>query len=237
MCDITSCQKETEEEKPKQMQQNTPQANFNNNQYNQNNINSQNINNNQNSENNESGSGVQHFNALDGYLPDGTPKHVDLGNRRLLDRAKSAEMDSNNLADIDKVFDSEVPNARISNNGLEVPSNYASNMRFKQKIDDKSIINVISGLEGGLNDLKKDSELKVETAKKILLADYEVYKKLMKDEQLLNEMNENKVDYRPIKKEVKPVEKKKNNDDFDISDKPENNDETQLTDLASDFGM
>jgi hypothetical protein len=32
-----------------------------------------------------------YFNYLGGYLPDGTPKHVDLGNRRLLDRRNHVE--------------------------------------------------------------------------------------------------------------------------------------------------
>lgn len=50
-----------------------------------------------------------YFNYLGGYLPDGTPKHVDLGNRRLLDRRNHVETNGTNFTDVENVFDYKVP--------------------------------------------------------------------------------------------------------------------------------
>lgn len=70
-------------------------------------------------------------------MPDGTPKHVDLGNKRLLSRANHADMNGPNITDIDNVIDSTIPlnsSIRVDRTGdfIMIPKKEIERLRFKQ---------------------------------------------------------------------------------------------------------
>lgn len=196
-----------------------------------------------------------YFNALSGFLPDGTPKHVDLGNGKLMSRINHVNTDGANFADIDRVFDSEVPqipqNQAIrfnpQGNELLIPRNMVQNFRFKQ-LDENGKIKMLKHLESVTLKLKNSKEMTLDVAKEILEADQDIFNALMKDEKVVKELDDMKIDYRKIRNNTYKT------DDFDLEEKKvkhlknipsdvkqmevgvsDENDE--LTELVNDFGI
>jgi len=99
---------------------------------------------------------------------------VDLGNRRLLSRQDHVSTDGANFTDIEKVFDSDIPqsaNVRLNAaNELLIPKELSNKFRFKQ-LDTKGKTQVLAQLDGSLKKLQSDKTLTTELATELIHAD------------------------------------------------------------------
>lgn len=90
---------------------------------------------------------------------------------------------------------------KSDNNSLSIPQEAANEIRFKEKTTKKnnSKLNLIRHLDSVSNKLRKGKDLTVELAKEILESDYEIYSALMKDQKMVDDMNDMRVDYKSIR--------------------------------------
>jgi len=168
-----------------------------------------------------------------------------------MDRSTHVTTEGANFTDIDRVFDSELPqtgNIRVNpnENGIFIPKNMMGNFRFKQ-LDPKGKTKVLTHLDSVAKKLQGSKELTVQLAKDLLEADYDVWVALNKDAAVLKELDDMKVDYRKIRENNK-------NDEFDLDDKkgkPQSNipddvknlemkttdENDELKELVDDFGI
>lgn len=110
---------------------------------------------------------------------------MDLGNRRLLDRTSHASVDGANIADIDRVFDSDLgpsplpravqPGIRFNPNGNEIliPRSMIDKFRFKQ-LDEKGKSRMLTHLDNVKRKLQQSKDLSVQVAKELIEADVDV---------------------------------------------------------------